>query len=187
DVQYPAKGSQWLVDETKQAIQSTQVKEDFSWGLDHGAWSVLKHLYPAADVPVLQLSLDVNGDADYHYRLANELKSLRNKGVLILGSGNMVHNFQYMQMPSGGFNQHFGHDWALEANDSFKKLLSSNDVKSLINYKSFSRALSLSAPTPEHYLPMIYALGLRNSSDEIAYFNDAVVGGSFSMTSFILS
>lgn len=182
NVQYPALGSKWLADETKTTITKTTVGLDDTWGFDHGSWSLLKHLYPDADVPVVQLSLDYNKDAKYHYELAQELQALRKKGVLIIGSGNMVHNFGYAQL-KGDFNAHFGHDWAIEANESFKKLITENDFKSLTNYKTYSKALQLSAPTPEHYLPMLYAIALRNKNENVYYFNDALVGGSFSMTS----
>jgi 4,5-DOPA dioxygenase extradiol len=156
---------------------------DEAWGLDHGARSILKHLYPAADIPVVQFSLDYTKDAQYHFDLARELASLRKKGVLIIGSGNMVHNFSYAQVPGGDFNAHFGHDWALEANESFKKLILDHDNKSLIDYKKYSRALNLSAPTPEHYLPLLYSLALREKNEHVSFFNDALVAGSFSMTS----
>ncbi len=182
NVQYPAPGSKWLADEVKTTLSKTTVGLDEAWGFDHGSWSLLKHLYPDADVPVVQLSLDYNKDAKYHYELAQELQALRKKGVLIIGSGNMVHNFSYAQL-KGDFNAHFGHDWAIEANESFKKLITENDFKSLTNYKTYSKALQLSAPTPEHYLPMLYAIALRNKNENVSYFNDALVGGSFSMTS----
>lgn len=182
DVQYPAQGSKWLANETKNTITKTVVGLDEAWGFDHGNWSILKHLYPEANIPVVQLSLDYNKDAQYHYDLAKELMALRNKGVLIIGSGNMVHNFSYAQL-KGNFNAHFGLDWAIEANESFKKLITQNDFKSLINFKSYSKALQLSAPTPEHYLPLLYVIALRSKNETISYFNDALVGGSFSMTS----
>ncbi len=182
DVQYPANGSSWLVNETKQTITNTTIGLDNEWGLDHGAWSILTHLYPNADVPVMQFSLDYTQDTEYHYKLAKQLQSLRKKGVLIIGSGNMVHNFKYMQF-SGDFNSHFGHDWAIEANESFKKLITENDFKSLLNFKDYSTALKLAAPTPDHYLPLIYSIALRDKIEPISFFNDAVVGGSFSMTS----
>ena len=182
-VEYPANGSKWLADEAKNAATTTTVGLDEAWGLDHGAWSILKHLYPAADIPVVQFSLDYTKDAQYHFDLAKELQSLRKKGVLIIGSGNMVHNFSYAQVPGGDFNAHFGHDWALEANESFKKLIADNDYKSLIDYKKYSRALNLSAPTPEHYLPLLYSLALREKNENVSFFNDALVAGSFSMTS----
>ena len=183
NVQYPAPGSKWLADQTKTTIIKTTIGLDDTWGFDHGSWSILKHLYPNANIPVAQLSLDYNKDAKYHYELAQELQALRKKGVLIIGSGNMVHNFSYAQV-KGDFNTHFGLDWAIEANESFKKLITENDFKSLTNYKTYSKALQLSAPTPEHYLPMLYAMALRNKNETVSYFNDALVGGSFSMTSF---
>jgi 4,5-DOPA dioxygenase extradiol len=186
DVQYAAQGSKWLAEETQNVISSTHTELNHDWGLDHGAWSVLKHFYPSADVPVVQLSLDYTQDAEYHYNLAKQLQSLRKKGVLIVGSGNMVHNFSYMQL-TGDFNTHFGHDWAIEANHTFKKLIAENDYKSLINFKTYSTALKLSAPTPDHYLPMLYAIALRENKEEVTFFNDAVVGGSFSMTSVKIS
>jgi 4,5-DOPA dioxygenase extradiol len=183
DVQYPTNGSKWLAEATQAIISDTKVGLDEAWGLDHGAWSVLKHLYPEADIPVVQLSLDYNKDTLYHYNLAKQLQNLRKKGVLIIGSGNMVHNFQYARF-SGDFNAHFGLNWAIEANETFKKLIQENDYKSLIHFEKYSSALKLSAPTPDHYLPMIYAIALRDKNENISYFNDAVVGGSFSMTSF---
>ena len=186
DVQYPAAGSKWLAEETQKTITSAPVGFDEAWGLDHGAWSVLKHLYPTADIPVVQLSLDYTRDAQYHYNLAKELSELRKKGVLIIGSGNMVHNFSYAEV-RGDFNTHFGHDWAIEANEIFKNLIEKNDYQSLIDYKKYSRATSLSAPTPEHYLPMLYAISMREKNENINFFNDALLAGSFSMTSFKIS
>ncbi|MBI1838449.1 MAG: 4,5-DOPA dioxygenase extradiol [Flavobacteriia bacterium] len=182
DVQYPAPGSSWLAEETKKTIQSIEVGMDFSWGFDHGNWSILKNLYPDASIPVIQLSLDYMQGPEYHYNLAKELQSFRKKGILIIGSGNMVHNFQHLEL-KGDFNTHFGHDWAIEANETFKKLITKNDFKSLINYRNYSKALQLSAPTPEHYLPLLYSMALRNEDDPISFFNDALLAGSFSMTS----
>jgi len=185
DVQYPAPGSKWLADETKKIITSTTVGLDETWGYDHGTWSVVKQMYPAAHVPIIQLSLDYTKDTQYHYDLAKQLAGLRKKGVLIIGSGNMVHNFQYAQF-AGDFNKPFAHDWAIEANESFKKLISENDFKSLINFKAYSKAFQLSAPTPDHYLPMIYSIALRGKNEKVSYFNDIIVGGSFSMTSVLI-
>ncbi len=182
DAQYSAPGSKWLADETKKIITTTTVGLDEAWGLDHGTWSVVRPMFPDANIPVIQLSLDYTKDMQYHYDLAKQLADLRKKGVLIIGSGNMVHNFQFARF-SGNFNEHFGHDWALEANEVLKKLISESDVKSLVNYKTYSKALQLSAPTPDHYLPMIYSIALRGKNEKVSYFNDAVVGGSFSMTS----
>ena len=186
DVEYNAPGSKLYAAETIKAVSNYSIEQDQSWGLDHGCWSVLKNIYPAADVPVIQLSLDYTKDTLYHFELAKQLSSLRNKGVLIIGSGNMVHNFQYARF-SGNFNEYYGLDWAIEANEMFKTYIESNNIDALINYKTHSKAFALAAPTPDHYLPMIYSLALRNNKDHVSFFNDALVGASFSMTSFKLS
>jgi 4,5-DOPA dioxygenase extradiol len=182
DTQYPAPGSTWLADETKKMITAAPVGLDESWGLDHGAWSVLKQLYPAADVPVIQLSLDYSKDAQFHFDLAKQLNGLRKKGVLIVGSGNMVHNFQYADFSAMNDNTK-ALDWAIEANTNFKTLIAANNVQPLIDYKK-NRAFQLSAPTPEHYLPMLYAMALRQKNETVSFFNDEIIGSSFSMTSF---
>lgn len=182
DVEYPALGSKWLAEETKQIVTSTNVSLTEQWGLDHGSWSVLKQLYPAADVPVVELSLDYTKNAQYHYDLAQQLAGLRKKGVLIVGSGNMVHNFQYAQF-KGNFNTPNGLDWAIEANENHKKMILDNNVAPLIDYQKHSKAFQLSAPTPEHYLPMLYAIALRGKNEKVSFFNDTIVAGSFSMTS----
>ena len=186
DVQYPAAGSLWLAEETQKAVTDTSVQLSDKWGLDHGCWSVTKNMFPNADIPIVQLSLDYTKDPSYHYNLGKQLFNLRKKGVLIMGSGNMVHNFQYLRLNSSDFNAPFAHDWALEANDSFKKQILSNDTKSLIGYQNFSKATKLAAPTPEHYLPLLYAVSLRGAKDEISFFNDLTVAGSFSMTSVLM-
>ncbi len=183
DVEYAATGSKWLAEETKKTLVDTPISLDEAWGLDHGAWSVLKQIYPEANIPVVQLSLDYNLNTQQHFDLAKQLTTLRKKGVLIVGSGNMVHNFQYAQLKGSDFNAHFGHDWAIEANETFKKLIAENDTKSLINFQTYSRALQLAAPTPDHYLPLIYSIALRSPKENISFFNNALIAGSFSMTS----
>lgn len=189
ETQYPAPGSPWLAEETQKTITSTPVGLDYRWGLDHGCWSVTKNLFPAADIPVIQLSLDYSQGPRYHYDLARQLYALRKKGVLIIGSGNMVHNFGYVTLAPGhenDFNYPFGHDWALEANETFKKLILAGEHDALINYKTYSKATSLAAPTPEHYLPLLYTLALKDKTDQISFFNDQAVAGSFTMTSVLL-
>jgi 4,5-DOPA dioxygenase extradiol len=183
DVQYPAPGSPQLANETKNIITKTSVGLDQSWGLDHGAWSVIKHLYPLADIPVIQMSLDYSQPPQYHYELAKEISSLRQKGVLIIGSGNMVHNLRVLdwEKPSGAF------DWAIAAGDKLKKLISNNDHQQLINYRSLGNELLLSVPTPEHYLPLLYVLGLQQENEQLRFFNDKTIMGSISMTSFIIN
>ena len=182
DVQYPAPGSPELAKETKSIVTKTEVGLDEKWGLDHGAWSVIKHLYPNAEVPVIQMSLDYYQTPQYHYELAKELASLRKKGVLIIGSGNMVHNLGIMDWKNadGGF------EWAIKANDTFKNLISNNDHKSLINYSKLGREIQLSIPSPEHYLPLLYILALKNEKEKVTYFNDQEVYGSIAMTSLLI-
>jgi 4,5-DOPA dioxygenase extradiol len=136
-------------------------------------------MFPDASVPVLQLSLDYRKDPRYHYDLAGELALLREKGVLIIGSGNMVHNLRMVDW-SG---KQDGFDWALEANAIFKKLVSSGDHDQLISYKKLGSSVGLAVPTPEHYLPLLYTLALKGKHEEVSFFNDALVMGSVSMTS----
>jgi len=182
EVQYPAPGSPDLARETKSIIKKTIVGLDDKWGLDHGCWSVIKHLYPKADVPVIQLSLDYNQTPQNHYDLAKELSSLRKKGVLIIGSGNMVHNLglvNWEKIDEPGF----GYDWAIEANEKIKKLILSNDHKALIDYKSQGKAFNLAIPTPEHFLPLLYSLALKEENEIVNVFNNKAVAGSLTMTS----
>lgn len=181
EVNYPAPGSPELAFETQSLIQKTQVELDDKWGLDHGAWSVIKHLYPNADVPVVQMSLDYNQSPQFHYDLAQELKSLRKKGVLIIGSGNMVHNLGLVAWRR--LNETFGFDWAIEAGEKMKHFIMNGDHKPLINYRSQGKAFDLAIPTPEHYLPLLYSLALKDEKDPINLFNDKAVAGSLTMTS----
>ena len=182
DVQYPAPGSPQLAAETKALVKKTEIGLDEKWGLDHGAWSVITHLYPNADIPVIQLSLDYNQTPQYHYDLAKELSALRKKGVLIIGSGNMVHNLGMVAWDKLN-NDAYGYDWALEASDKMKKFILSSDHKSLINFRNQGRSFDLSIPTPEHYLPLLYTLALKDEKDEISLFNDKAIAGSLTMTS----
>ncbi len=183
EVDYPAPGSPELAEETKQTIKSTQVELDHSWGLDHGAWSVVKHLFPNADVPIVQMSLDSTQPPAYHYALAKELNSLRRKGVLIVGSGNMVHNLRIMDW--GKPNE--GYDWAQEANEKMKKYIHDGDHLSLVNYNSGGKAMQLSVPTPEHYLPLLYILALKENDENVQVFNDKTIMGSIAMTSISIN
>lgn len=182
DVQYPAPGSPELATETKRLIKKVQVGLDESWGLDHGAWSVVKHLYPKADVPIIQMSIDYTQGAQYHYDLAKELSSLRKKGILIIGSGNMVHNLGMVAWDKLNTDS-YGYDWAIEANDKMKHLILSDNHQPLIHFKSQGRAFDLAIPSPEHYLPLLYTLALKESNEQASFFNDKPVGGSLTMTS----
>lgn len=181
EVQYPAPGSPQLAKQTKAIITKTNVGLDDKWGLDHGAWSVIKHLYPNADIPVIQMSIDYTQPAKYHYELAKELNGLRTKGVLIVGSGNMVHNLRMVSWKR--LNEVYAYDWTIEANEKMKNFIVNEDHKSLINFKSQGKAFELAIPTPEHYMPLIYTLALKTKNEEITIFNDKPVGGSLTMTS----
>jgi 4,5-DOPA dioxygenase extradiol len=182
EVEYPAPGSPAFAAATKNTITKTTVGLDDNWGLDHGCWSVLKHLYPEADVPVIQMSLDYKQTPQYHYELAKELAALRKKGVLILGSGNMVHNLGMVawdKLKEPGF----AYGWAIEASEKMKQSILGGDYAPLINYKAQGSAFQLAIPTPEHYLPLLYVLALKEESEKISLFNDKAMGGSLTMTS----
>lgn len=182
EVQYPAPGDPELAKQTTDLITTAEVGLDQSWGLDHGCWSVVKHLYPEADVPVIQMSLDYTKDATYHYNLAKELAALRNRGVLIAGSGNMVHNLRMVAWDRLN-DDNYGYDWAQEANSRMKEYMLTGNHRQLIDYKSQGKAFDLAIPTPEHYLPLLYILALKGSNEDIQLFNDKAVGGSLTMTS----
>ena len=181
-VQYPAKGIPILAKETKALLLPTFVELDEKWGLDHGAWSVIKHLYPNANIPVIQLSIDYTKPAQYHFELAQKLSSLRNKGILIIGSGNIVHNLRLVDFPNFE-KDNYGYDWAIEARETSNKYLLDGDFKPLINFEKLGKAFQLAIPTPEHYLPLIYSLGLKQQDETISLFNDKLLAGSLSMTS----
>lgn len=184
EYQYPAPGSPEFAKQTQALITSTEVGLDHGWGLDHGAWTVLCHLFPQANIPVYQLSLDYTKDPLWHYELGIELKALRDRGVLIVGSGNIVHNLRMLnwQNPKGT-----GYDWAIEADETIKQLILKNDYKSLSNYKSLGRAFELAIPTPDHYLPLLYTLAMKDSNESIQFFNDKTEMGSISMRSMTIS
>ncbi len=184
EVQYPAPGSPSLAAEVGSLVRKTEVLPANHWGLDHGAWSVLRHMYPLANIPVVQLSLNYFQNAREHFEWASELKSLREKGVLIIGSGNMVHNLRLMAWERLG--ESFGFDWAVEANEKMKQLILNHDHQSLIQYKKQGRPIQLAIPTPEHYLPLLYSLAVTEEEEEVILFNDKLVGGSISMTSALI-
>jgi 4,5-DOPA dioxygenase extradiol len=189
EAQYPAPGSPWLAQEIKDTVTRAEVALDREWGLDHGCWSVLKQMFPDADVPVVQMSLDYTRPAQDHYLLAQELAPLRQQGVLILGSGNLVHNLRLVAIAGQGLsdlNAPFGLDWAIEANELFKDLIRENRHAELIDYPSLGQAVQLAVPTPEHYLPMLYAIALQRQDESVSYFNDTPIAGSLTMTSLII-
>ena len=181
-VQYPAKGSPELALETKELLQPVAVELDDTWGLDHGAWSVIKHLYPEVNVPVIQLSIDYSKPPEYHFELAKQLSDLRYKGILIVGSGNIVHNLRLVDYPNFD-KDNYGYDWAIEAREIVNNYLLDGNFKPLFDYERQSKALQLAIPTPEHFLPLLYTLGLKEKKEEVSLFNDKLVAGSLSMTS----
>lgn len=185
DVQYPAKGFPILANDVKDSVETTDVELDQKWGLDHGCWSVVKHLYPNADIPVIQLSLNYNKTPREHYELAKELSAFRQKGVLIVGSGNMVHNLGMVDWNKLSLPE-YGYDWAIEANERMKKLMVDDDHSPLINYQSQGKAFGNSIPTPDHFLPLLYALALKEQNEQVQFFNDRLIGGSLSMLSVLI-
>ena len=182
DVQYPAKGNFELAKETKGLLMPLEASLDDSWGLDHGAWSVIKHLYPNADIPVIQMSIDYSQSPAQHFELATKLQKLRSKGILIIGSGNIVHNlgmsdFQNMH------RDNYGYGWAKEARAFVNTKINDRDFGALTNFNAMPKFMQMAMPTPEHYLPLVYSLGLHQKNEEICLFNDKMLAGSLSMTS----
>ena len=184
EIQYPAPGDPLFAEHVIDLTRKSAVLPDHSWGLDHGAWSVIKHLYPDASGPVVQLSLDRNRSAREHYDLAKELAHLRREGVLIIGSGNMVHNLRLVAWDK--MNDHFGYDWALDAGRKMKEAISSRNHSALIDYPSMGDSIRLAVPTPEHYLPLLYILALQGEKEKVEFFNDKPVAGSLTMTSILV-
>ena len=185
EVQYPAKGNPQLASEVKNAVQTTSIELDNSWGLDHGSWSVVKHLYPNSEIPIIQLSLNFNKTPQQHYELGKKLAVFRQKGILIVGSGNMVHNLGLVAWNKIN-RPEYGYDWAIEANERMKLYMKNHDHESLINYKKLGTAFTNAIPSPDHYLPLLYSLALQGKKDQISIFNDKVIGGSLSMASIII-
>ncbi|MEL7424912.1 MAG: 4,5-DOPA dioxygenase extradiol [Bacteroidota bacterium] len=182
EVQYPAPGHPELARELTEFVQpENTVHLDDKWGLDHGSWTVVKHLFPDADVPVIQLSIDRTKPPQYHYELAQQLKALRDKGVLIIGSGNMVHNLRRVAWDR--LDSPYAYDWAIEADIKMKQWIAEGDDQSLIDFRKHGRAFDLAIPTPEHYLPLLYTLGLKDKGEDTLLFNDQPLGGSLTMTS----
>jgi 4,5-DOPA dioxygenase extradiol len=177
EVQYPAPGWPEAQERLRRAIRTAAVKPDFEWGLDHGCWSVLCRMFPDADIPVAQLSLDYSQEPGVHYELGRQMQGLRNEGVLIVGSGNMVHNLQVMVWEDTAF------DWALKIDRQLKKLILARDHQRLVEYDQLGSDARLAVPTSEHYLPLLYVLALQGEEDRIEFFAEKVTLGSVSMRS----
>lgn len=181
-VKYHAKGSPLLAVVAKGMIQKTSVMLEPDRGLDHGCWAVLKHLYPDASIPVVQLSLSLNRPPQWHYELARELSGLRMRGVMIIASGNIVHNLRMADW----HNKNNPYPWAEEFNGLVKKHILFREHEELIKYDSLGPSAPLSVPTSEHYLPLLYVLAMQEKNEEPRFFNDKIDMGSISMTSLII-
>ena len=182
-VQYPAPGAKDYAQLTIDTVKSTQVHGDLEWGLDHGTWSVLRRMYPLANIPVFQMSIDYGKPMDYHFKLASELAGLRKKGVLIIASGNVVHNLGMISWNDP--NHKF--DWAIEFDDLVKTSIEQDHPQALIDYQKLGKIASMAHPSNDHYIPLLYALGLREKSDAFEFFNSEIEFGSLSMRSVIFS
>ncbi len=174
-VQYPAPGSPPLSERIQMLVQNTPVTKDYGWGLDHGSWSVLCRMYPLADIPVVQLSMPYSRDGNLHYGIGKELASLRDEGVLIMGSGNIVHNLRRLVWEDTAF------DWAVEFDTFVKEKIDRGDHHPLINFQNLGAAASQAINSGEHYLPLLYVLGASNADEPVQYFVPKIWGGSISM------
>ena len=180
DVHYPAPGEPALARRISQLVKSTQVNLDPGRGLDHGAWSVLRIMYPDADIPVIQLSLDTAQPGAFHYALAQELAPLRDEGILILGSGNIVHNLRLFR-----FHAPAPSDWAARADEVIRARIESGDHAALADWRGLGADVALGIPTLEHYLPLLYVLALQREGDKVHIFNDTVIS-AISMMSVLI-
>lgn len=178
--QYPAPGSQDLVDLVRRTVTSQDVTEDRGWGLDHGSWSVLCRMYPDASIPVVQLSLDRSQKTAAHYKLGQELQPLRDEGILILGSGNMVHNLRLATWIDAGY------DWAIQYDADLKGWIQNGDHEPVVHYERHGERAQLSVNSEEHYLPLLYALGAGGHDAPVTFFNEKVIMGAISMRCVIL-
>ena len=179
EVQYPAPGSPELADRVEDILHDVSLDEE-NWGLDHGAWSVLCHVFPDADIPVVQLSINENEPAEFHYRLGRSLIPLRDEGVLIVGSGNLVHN---LHAYAWGRHDVEPFDWAVRFESKARELMLNGDHEPLVDYETLGKDALLSAPTPDHYLPLLYILGLQREDDVVTFPVEGFDGGSISMLS----
>ena len=180
-IKYEPKGHPELARQAIEAAPDYHIQEDQSMGLDHGAWTVLKHIYPKADVPVFELSIDTSQSSSYHFQLANALKKMREKGVLIIASGNIVHNLKVIDWNNIDAKPL---DWAIEFDEIVKSKLNKQDFNALVNYEQLGNIFQLAHPTNEHYLPMLYTLGIADKTEEVKYLFEGFQFGSASMRCF---
>jgi 4,5-DOPA dioxygenase extradiol len=178
---YMAHGSPKLAEHIKDTLPAENIALNTDWGLDHGTWSILRNMYPKADIPVIQLSVDRTKSPLQHYELGKKLAFLRKENVMIIGSGNIVHNLHTIDWQ----NPHGAHQWATVANNRIKSLIESADHNSLINFFKLGEEVRLAIPTPEHYIPLLYILALQSDTDKLSFFNDNIEMGALSMTSIL--
>ena len=184
-VQYPAQGSPELAEKVRSLLAPESVEMNPTRGFDHGAWTVLKYLYPDADVPVVQLSINRLQPAEWHFALAKKLAPLRDEGVLIIGSGNIVHNLRAISWEH--INQiGAGYNWAFAFRNEINQAIDAQNDDLLVHYGQLGENAKLAVPTPDHYLPLLYVMALREPSDKVAFFNDELMAGSLSMTSVLI-
>ena len=178
-VRYPAPGTPALAIQIAGAIQATSIGLDDSWGLDHAAWPILRHAFPSANIPVLEMSIDYRRSGTWHYNLGRELLYLRRRGVLFIGSGNIVHNLREndLRMAYDGF------EWAIEADEILKAKIRAGDHRALCAYEQLGTSVRLAVPTPDHFYPLLYVLGMQVPEDNVTIFNDALAYGCVTMTS----
>jgi len=174
---YPAPGSPGLVSRVSELVGTNEISPDLTWGLDHGTWSVLVQMFPSADIPVVQLSLDVDKNAQAHYDLGQQLKPLRDEGILILGSGNIVHNLRMVVF------EDIAYDWAVAFDGKVKQWILHENHESIIQYHKQGREATLSINSAEHYKPLLYVLGAQDKGEPVSFFAEKVWGGSVSMRS----
>jgi len=178
DVEYPAHGSPTLARTVQKLLSPIKVELSEKWGYDHGTWTVLRHLYPHADVPIVQLSIDGTKPAEYHYEVGKRLATLRDQGVMIVGSGNLVHNLMLYRRNDGPLNPM---DWAVKFDARARDLMLAKDYQSLLRYEKLGKEAALSIPTPDHYLPLLYVLGAADKKEPIHFPVEGIDGGSMSM------
>lgn len=179
--QYPASGSPSLANETIGMVKNPTIKPDSEWGLDHGTWSILLPMYSNADIPVYQLSIDYSKPPQFHFDLAIQLKTLRDKGVLILGSGNIVHNLGALNFSNEPY------DWALEFDSRIKSFIDNSNYQGVVNFQDLGSLAKIAHPSYDHFLPLIYTLALQEKDEVVRYFNDSFDLGSISMRSLVIS
>jgi len=177
-VEYPAPGSPELARHVRDLIAPVSVRLDESWGLDHGTWAVLTHVFPEADIPIVQLSIDERQPPTFHYKMGKRLASLREEGVLVIGSGNIVHN---LHAYAWGKREIEPFDWAVRFENHVRELLIKGEDAQVVAYERFGQDAMLSVPTPDHYLPLLYLLGLRQDKEKVSFPVQGVDGGSVSM------